>query len=99
MVALAVIYSSTPRVSAGGCYASSEVLLTLRRPGHLLIGRVYTGHRGGYLEPYCPRTIPARNGSTGRDLGEIVLCRARVIDLLRGDVVDGGASGNRHDIG
>jgi hypothetical protein len=64
---------------------------TLSRPGHLLV-LIHLWHGSSDLEPHIATCIPALDITSTRHLGKIVLRWSRVVDLLRRDVVDGGAS-------
>lgn len=71
---------------------------TLTGPGELLVG-VYSRHLGVELEPDGTRAIPSLRGLTCWNLGKVILGRPRVIDLLRGDVMDSRSGGDSRDIG
>lgn len=55
--------------------------LTLIGPSELLV-LVHGRHRGSDLEPDSAGAVPSSSGLSGGHLGEIVLGRARVVDLL-----------------
>jgi hypothetical protein len=71
---------------------------TLTRPTHLLCG-IDGWHGRAEAEPHCTAAIPGLHVGANGGFGEVVLCWAGVVDLLRRDVVDGCASGDGHDIG
>jgi hypothetical protein len=70
----------------------------LTRPGHLL-GGVDAGLGRAEAEPDGAAAVPCLDVGAGRHFGQVVLCGTRVVDLLRGDVVDGCARGDGHDVG
>jgi len=70
---------------------------TLSRPGKLLV-LVDGWHRSEELEPHGARAIePGLRGARG-DFGGTVLRRPRMVDLLRGDVMDGRPSRDRGQV-
>jgi len=87
MVALTVLYSSIP-CKLGVKYTDLDGNLTLPRPGLLLV-LIDRRLRGEDLKPHRSGPVPVCSRLSFRHLGEIVLCRSRMVHLLRGDVVEG----------
>lgn len=98
IVALTVLYSSKISSLVVHVWVLERRTRTLSRPGHLLIF-IYRWHRRKYFEPHRSTAIPCLRRLPTRNFRKIILRRARVVDLLCRDIVDGRAGRDLHDIG